>query len=472
MKHAKKKVNRLLPLWMSLGAVFVVLLAAYFIGVGFFSSHFLPNTSIDGKSVTLMTQKEVEADIESGLKDYTLQVSGREGLNKTYSAADLGLQYIPDGQVWRILKAQNPWLWFTKFFGGSSETATEPSTRFDIDKFNAVLDTSDFYKDENMRPPANAYITFVENAYAVVSEDAGTLIDKPKVRRAFADAIHTMDSAINLEEADCYAGPEIFGNNRELIDKVNLWNQHVPFSITYLFGDEQEILDGTTTMSWINEDGSFNESAMRAWVKDFGKRHDTVGTARQFTTIDGETITVEGGGNYGWEVDENAEIRAILDAVANHTGEVREPHYVQTAVNRPGGEQPEWGNTYIELNLSKQHMWYIVDGAVQMEADVVTGLPGRNATPPGVYNILQMSSPATLVGEIQPDGEPEYRTKVSFWMRMTWAGHGFHDATWQPWFGGNRYTYAGSHGCINMSYNDAKTLYNLIYEGLPVISHY
>ncbi len=471
MKHAKKKVNRLLPLWISLGAVFVVLLAAYFIGVGFFGSHFLPNTAIDGKNVALKTQAEVEAGIAADLKDYTLQVGGREGLAKTYTAADFGLQYVADGQVWRLLKAQNPWLWFTSFFTQSKECATEPSIRFDIDKFNGTLGASDFYKDENMRSPANAYISFVETAYAVVSEDEGTLIDKPKTRKLFADAIHTMDPTINLEEADCYAGPEIFGDNQELIDKVDLWNRHVPFSITYLFGDEQEILDGSVTMSWVNEDGSFNEAAMRAWVKDFGKRHDTVGTARQFTTIDGQDITVEGG-NYGWEVNEDAEIEAILAAVENHTGEVREPHYIQTALNRPGAEAPEWGNTYIELNLTTQHMWYIVDGAVQMEADVVTGSPGRNATPPGVYNILQMSSPATLVGEIQPDGEPEYRTRVSYWMRMTWAGHGFHDATWQPWFGGSRYTYAGSHGCINMSYNDAQALYNSIYEGLPVISHY
>lgn len=83
-----------------------------------------------------------------------------------------------------------------------------------------------------------------------------------------------------------------------------------------------------------------------------------------------------------------------------------------------------------------------------------------------------MQSPSTLVGEIQSNGEPEYRTKVQYWMRMTWSGVGFHDATWQSSFGGDAYTYRGSHGCINMSYSSAQTLYSLIEVGLPVVSHY
>jgi lipoprotein-anchoring transpeptidase ErfK/SrfK len=57
-------------------------------------------------------------------------------------------------------------------------------------------------------------------------------------------------------------------------------------------------------------------------------------------------------------------------------------------------------------------------------------------------------------------------------MGVTYSGVGFHDATWQPWFGGDRYTYAGSHGCINMAYYDAQALYSMVWEGIPVILHW
>ena len=50
----------------------------------------------------------------------------------------------------------------------------------------------------------------------------------------------------------------------------------------------------------------------------------------------------------------------------------------------------DWGNTYVEVDLTDQHMWYIVDGSVAMQTDVVTGLPTpERETPAGVYSILE-----------------------------------------------------------------------------------
>ena len=38
-------------------------------------------------------------------------------------------------------------------------------------------------------------------------------------------------------------------------------------------------------------------------------------------------------------------------------------------------------------------------------------------------------------------------------------------------FGGNIYTYGGSHGCVNLPLDIAAQLYNLVYVGMPVIVH-
>ena len=77
-----------------------------------------------------------------------------------------------------------------------------------------------------------------------------------------------------------------------------------------------------------------------------------------------------------------------------------------------------------------------------------------------------------LRGEKKPDGTYEYETPVAYWIRVTWTGVGFHDATWQSSFGGNRYTYAGSHGCINMPYSAVQQLYSLVSVGTPIVIHY
>jgi len=120
-----------------------------------------------------------------------------------------------------------------------------------------------------------------------------------------------------------------------------------------------------------------------------------------------------------------------------------------------------YGPTYIQVSIGQQHMWYFVDGQLKFEADVVTGKPDGHDTPKGHHKILYKQSPTVLVGA-------DYRTPVSYWMPFTWEGHGFHDATWQPWFGGNRYTYAGSHGCVNMELGQAGQLYGMVSAGTDV----
>ena len=104
--------------------------------------------------------------------------------------------------------------------------------------------------------------------------------------------------------------------------------------------------------------------------------------------------------------------------------------------------------------MSAQHMWYVQNGQVVLETDVVTGepIPSR-ITPEGVYSLMWKQRDATLVGDIKPEtGKPEYETDVAYWMQVTSSGVGFHDAIWQTAFGGTLYQIpgTGSHGCINM----------------------
>ena len=115
-------------------------------------------------------------------------------------------------------------------------------------------------------------------------------------------------------------------------------------------------------------------------------------------------------------------------------------------------------------------MWYIQDGAVVLETDVVTGEPiPAKETPTGVYALKETTMHEVLVGEIVPEtGEPEYRTPVDYWMRITWSGVGFHDATWQSHLWWNIESDPGSRipwMLINMPYDQAAALYNMISTG-------
>ncbi len=50
-----------------------------------------------------------------------------------------------------------------------------------------------------------------------------------------------------------------------------------------------------------------------------------------------------------------------------------------------------------------------------------------------------------------------------------YGSYGLHDAKWRGSFGGDIYTYAGSHGCVNLPYSFAQKLYNAIDYWTPVL---
>jgi lipoprotein-anchoring transpeptidase ErfK/SrfK len=66
------------------------------------------------------------------------------------------------------------------------------------------------------------------------------------------------------------------------------------------------------------------------------------------------------------------------------------------------------------------------------------------------------------------NGVQSYTSFVNFWMPF-YKGYGLHDASWRGSFGGTIYYSSGSHGCINLPYNAAATLYEHTEVGTPVI---
>ena len=130
------------------------------------------------------------------------------------------------------------------------------------------------------------------------------------------------------------------------------------------------------------------------------------------------------------------------------------------------------GHTFIQVNLTEQYMWYVLEGQIVLESPIVTGRPDINSTPSGVFEVLWTESPTTLRGPMDNETRMyEWETPISYWMAITWCGIGFHDATWQPYFGGERFTYSGSRGCIEMPLNIMSELFYMASEGTPVVIH-
>ena len=84
-----------------------------------------------------------------------------------------------------------------------------------------------------------------------------------------------------------------------------------------------------------------------------------------------------------------------------------------------------------------------------------------NATRLGMMRLKYKQKDAVLRGD-------DYETPVSYWMPFD-GNIGMHDATWRSKFGGEIYKTAGSHGCVNLPLSAAKTIFENIQAGDPVI---
>ncbi len=120
------------------------------------------------------------------------------------------------------------------------------------------------------------------------------------------------------------------------------------------------------------------------------------------------------------------------------------------------------GDTYVEVSIDKQHMWYYKNGKLIVETDVVTGnADGWHNTPKGYFSMYQRARNTTLSG-------PGYSSFVEYWMAFS-GGCGIHDASWRSRFGGSIYKGDGSHGCVNTPIDKVRIIYNNSDYGTPVI---
>lgn len=472
-ESSKKQVN-----WKKVGKIAGIvfgILAVIYLGISvYFINHFYIDTKINGNIFSGKSADDVEAFIKDQVKDYTLTIKEQGNKYDQIVGKDISLEYKASDEIQEALKGQNPFLWPKAFFVESS-TDVKVNVSYDQNALNRKIENLQAVKAEQI-PPVSAYPKYNGTEFVVEPEKLGTAVDMEMLEKKVQDAISGFQPELDMEKEKCYAIPKYTSESKEVETACKEMNQYLKGSITYTM-DENVVVDKDLISTWVvadeNMQVTFNEAAVKEWLAAFGDKYDTMGGTRTITTPWGKTVEVTGG-DYGWSIDEEAEFTALTTSIKNGEVVTKEPAYYQGGTAASHGPQ-DWGTTYAEVDLSAQHMWFIVDGAVAMESDVVTGVPiPAKETTPGVWFVKEMSRNATLVGAPLPgETEPEYRTPVAFWMRITWSGIGFHDATWQPSFGGSLYANGyGSHGCINMPYDAASQLFNMMPVGTPVVVHY
>lgn len=470
VKAAKKKKRKKTAAIVA-GIIIGVLVLIYVGFAIFFSSHFMFFTKINGTDFSLKSVSQVEAYMKQQVADYVLTLKESDGGSEKISGSDISLMYVPGEQLEKLAKKQNNFLWITSLWN-HPKISSEIGVEYDKDALAKITEGLECLKPENQTVSVDAHPEFQNDKFVVVPEVVGTQIDTEKFNEAVTKAINGFKPTLDLFKTGCYILPRFVSDSQEVVAATDAMNSYLGANVTYDFNPATEVVDASVISQWVTVDAdmnvTFNEEAVRAFIQSLADKYDTKGKPRTFTTATGNTVNVTGG-SYGWKIDQEAEYNALIANIQNAETVTREPNYASRAASHEGNDV---GSTYAEVDLSNQMMYFIQNGQVVLQSGIVTGNPNKgNGTPQGVYSLAYKALDQVLRGTKKPDGTYEYETPVKFWMPFN-GGIGFHDATWQSSFGGSRYQTNGSHGCVNLPYDVAAQLYNLITAGTPVVCHY
>ena len=457
------------------GIVVLVLLIVYLAGMLYYNDKFLNGTMVNGSDVGGMTLQKVNDQLSKKVNGQSLKLIFNDGQSEVLQSAQLGVSYNKDNSLNQLMKNQNKWAWFIGFFKNEKNTLTDLIQISDENLTNGIA-SMEHAKEENQIAPTDAYIQYKDGSFSIIEETLGSKFNIEELVKNIKVALSEGKQQLDVTKANGYVKPQVYKDDQDLNNQLKAANEYCLSAITYTTPKGKEIaLDGSTLITWLSkqDDGSYtkDESVFKekltAFVKELASQYNSIGATRTFTGKDGQSHTVSGG-TYGFRVSTDSEVSALLKMINENKSENnRIPEHTGQL---PSGENGGLGTTDLEINITKQHLWFVKDGSVVLESDFVSGKESdpTRLTPSGTYYIYNKERNRVLRGTKQPNGKYEYESPVSYWMPFN-KGIGLHDASWRSTFGRDIYINSGSHGCINLPTGFAGSLYSQIYVNLPVV---
>lgn len=457
IKFGKKK-----KLIIGVGIASVFLIGLYS-GISLsYSDKFIPGTYIGPEDVSGKTVEEANKSLQKIYvnKDYVVKENNAEVA--VFSGSEIGMESDFSSYLEDVNSNQNKWSWIVSKISKSEEKDLPEGIAFDEAKYRERFDEVEFNSGERT-PSEDARVELSGSEFVIKPEVYGNTLDMEKLDSKIQSEIKKGNSSIEIN--DCYIQPNLKADDPGLIAGLEKINQLKDVDVTYtLAGNRIEVPDETIA-SWLTYDFesgvTLDQEAVKSYLSDLSSEYSTLEKTRSFKSTLKGNIDI-GGGVYGWVIAVNSEAEALTEEFLKGEDIERRPKISGTGYYSDG---TDIGNTYIEVDLSAQHMWLYQNGQLVIDTAIVSGNPNNgHATPRGVFYVWKKERNRTLRGE-------NYATPVSYWMPIDWTGVGIHDANWQSSFGGDAFLTRGSHGCINTPMNIVSQIYSMVDVGIPVIVH-
>ena len=125
----------------------------------------------------------------------------------------------------------------------------------------------------------------------------------------------------------------------------------------------------------------------------------------------------------------------------------------------------------IYVSIDRQELRAYDHGVLARQTLVTTGRP-ELPTVTGSFSVIRKNSPWTMHSPFPPGSPywyPDTVVQMVLWFQAD--GYGLHDASWRSHFGPGTNgpgSAGGTHGCVNIPYDDTAWLYGWAPVGTPV----
>lgn len=470
-KFVKIMIGSLFILCLMLGLGYLGLSVYYENGFSF-------QTYINGIYCTGKSVETVNQELNNTFTYEGLTVEMNNG-SFYIDAEEIDYAYDYREPLNHYLQQQNPYLWIENLTGSSKEYKLLPAVTYNELTLQDLINEE--VKKQNL--PSVYQVTLKASEAGFILQDTKQdVLDETKLAKVIETALLEGKDTINLANEGCYYDLPYTQEEEALMAFFDQVNEYQTRKAAYHFGEEEEVFsegDLAKTLScysyfttarkalpdsyeeeFFTKDNKLkvDEDAAEALLQERFAPYNTYRN-HTFTTHDGRVLTIKGG-TYGNLVNMNKEKKEFVAFLSSDVVFYdREPEYTRE-VGLKG--KNDIGDTYVEVDIGQQKMFYYRDGELYLETDVVTGK--NNATREEVCYVYAKQKNRVLKG-------PGYASPVKYWMPVS-GGIGIHDASWRSEYGGDIYIKNGSHGCINTPLDIVEQMYEVMEVGTPCILYY
>ena len=411
----------------------------YLFGFFYFSSHFLPHTSINGIDVSnlkLDTANEKLKQIDPYINVVEKNKDGKGTITEKINLKQIREDICFDGSG--LLNKQNKIGWFTSLSSSKELICDKVSGSYQKAKVLSLVKNLYCTNHENITYPEDASLSIKQGKIELLPSKDGSYIKEDVVYNLLKQSIENLFAGLGgdtLDLTQSYELPSIREDN-------TIFEEKKQEMVKILFKTVNFSLDG--------------ENSISLKAKEIG---DLLKVENNNLVIDEDSLS-----DYLYTLYKEEDIDFNKSQLIDSLRKTLLSEHDESIGNI---EREKIESSLIDVSIKEQLLRYYENDVLILTSPVVTGNGEiTDETPHGHFYIRRMKPDSYLMGR-------DYIEHVDYWIGFDETGrvYGLHDASWRNEFGGDIYLTDPSRGCVNMPIKKITQLYAYVDLGIEVYIH-